>query len=251
MMRPRMRGFTLIELLVVIAIIAILAALLFPMMTKAKDAAKTAKCASNLRQLGLATGLYMNDYGHRYPFNYSTNWGGMYITAFWITAVQKYSGTKLIARCPSDGLSIQGYSGSWGGIPYDPSTVVSYWRNVYTNYGATETSKYPAPRESEITKARSTCYVMDGPPTPDGGTNWYCPPSSYSSAKIYTDSDSRHAGGANVLFCDWHVKKVRPEEWKSDRKDTWTSCPLLQQGWRVKPPWGNRNDGRHPWFRGD
>ena len=54
-------GFTLIELLVVIAIIAILASLLLPVLARARDKGKTAKCMSNLRQLGMAAMLYDED----------------------------------------------------------------------------------------------------------------------------------------------------------------------------------------------
>ncbi|MBN9501381.1 MAG: hypothetical protein BGO01_01025 [Armatimonadetes bacterium 55-13] len=55
-------GFTLIELLVVIAIIAILAAILFPVFAQAKAAAKKTQALSNIKQLGTATYLYMNDW---------------------------------------------------------------------------------------------------------------------------------------------------------------------------------------------
>jgi prepilin-type N-terminal cleavage/methylation domain-containing protein/prepilin-type processing-associated H-X9-DG protein len=60
-------GFTLIELLVVIAIIAVLAAIIYPLFARARESGRRASCLSNLRQIGLAVAMYVDDYDGCYP----------------------------------------------------------------------------------------------------------------------------------------------------------------------------------------
>jgi len=62
-------GFTLVELLVVVGIIAVLAGLLFPVFAQVREEGRRATCLSNLRQIGLAFGMYLADNDGLYPNN--------------------------------------------------------------------------------------------------------------------------------------------------------------------------------------
>jgi prepilin-type processing-associated H-X9-DG protein/prepilin-type N-terminal cleavage/methylation domain-containing protein len=100
-------AFTLIELLVVIAVIAILAGLLLPALSRAKAAGKSAKCKSNLRQLGLAMTMYLGDYS-KYPLTDSP-----LEEKFWFDYLEPYTGAQWaegIFHCPS------GKGWTWRGV---------------------------------------------------------------------------------------------------------------------------------------
>lgn len=96
MKKGRHEAFTLVELLVVIAVIAILAALLLPALHRAKDAADSAVCRNNLRQIGAACSLYVGDFGAYPPGDYSEesirNWGQPYDLVGWQVSLWKYAG---------------------------------------------------------------------------------------------------------------------------------------------------------------
>lgn len=139
-------AFTLIELLVVIAIIAILAAILFPVFAQAKTAAKKSTSISNLKQIGLAQFMYMNDYEDRFPTSYFKRFPGD--LNFWVQPYMKnleillgpgrnISPSSLATVC---GASANDAYGTWffqPGGEDNPTNLKSIWGygfNVGFNY---------------------------------------------------------------------------------------------------------------------
>src|SRR6266852_5379697 len=74
MQKRRPRGFTLLELLIVIAVIVILASIGYPVYIGVQERAKVTKDMSNLRQIGIATQLYMNDNDGVLPGSTTVPW---------------------------------------------------------------------------------------------------------------------------------------------------------------------------------
>jgi prepilin-type N-terminal cleavage/methylation domain-containing protein/prepilin-type processing-associated H-X9-DG protein len=116
--RRREFGFTLVELLVVIGIIALLISILLPALSKAREAAKTIKCASNLHSVGLAMAIYVGENRNTYPAAYTYN--GM--------ALDIGAGTET----PTDAVS--GYV-NWSGYFYGNKTNNGNATSFTTNFG--------------------------------------------------------------------------------------------------------------------
>lgn len=252
----RRSGFTLIELLVVIAIIAILAAILFPVMAAAKKQAITVRCTSNLKQIGYAVQMYVDDNGGRFPMWWIGNarppqgWNNSWNSecSGWVYACLKYSKTKTLTACPGDPRKNKIWPGN--------RTATSFWTNKYCNLGAYIDGNGQATNAPALYSAFrhfKTCPYMTECPVADGNTNGHFPPGSWGGWSLWEatppmvqEALTRHNGGASTLFLDWHVGIVKQEEWKTDLKGTTNNNPLS-----ISSKWGERGDGIHPWFRGD
>jgi prepilin-type N-terminal cleavage/methylation domain-containing protein/prepilin-type processing-associated H-X9-DG protein len=113
MYRARTAAFTLIELIVVIAVIAILAAILFPVFAQARERARMTACISNMKQMGHALMMYVQDYDETYPYlrfhapgaDNGTSAGRGHYSYVWRNAIQPYLKSIVVLACPSNPFS--------------------------------------------------------------------------------------------------------------------------------------------------
>ena len=232
------RGFTLIELLVVIAIIAVLLAILLPAMRKIKEMGREQVCKSNLRNIGIAVSMYLDDYDRKMPNTGSSNrfmWfesdGVTYRKpgssgTYWGIYYKEYLKETKIFGCPSlQRVSRLIYSDS---SQPDPSEVIqhaAYGLNHHNRARGRNTNDIYRLDEfifcTDHAEPRPECGTSDGFHNNDipgamnltsyrkslGGGRWY----SYRQIfrhNIRRPDDERTGGRANVLWLDGHVSSI-------------------------------------------
>jgi prepilin-type N-terminal cleavage/methylation domain-containing protein len=223
------KGFTLIELLVVIAILAIIAAILFPVFAQVREKARQTTCVSNLRQIGAALAMYMQDYDERLPdrrdlkrafpggYRPWTDWPPSDPRAAWAAVtLQPYTRNSAIWACPSVAGSALGPAlqvrQSLSFYPDAAATYYWLWRfdrpddpiPLDNLWGKTE----PQAVADLQAAANPQAGNPDGPADVEIAVDPYFP-STIPTVSANLRGRSVHFGGRNRLFLDSHVKYLR------------------------------------------
>ncbi|MCG2705343.1 MAG: DUF1559 domain-containing protein [Candidatus Omnitrophica bacterium] len=201
------KAFTLIELLVVIAIIGVIAALLVPAFGKARESARCALCANNLRQIGVGFHIYLDEHEDTFPAGNSLvdignncvvtvkDWTWAAIRSLASSQEEFYALRTTLLFCPSRRKEIPYWTEEYikkffSDYPFTDPWYTGYGYNAYFFYS------YPHKRLSDIANTSETILVGECV-----GTHYYL----FYDPQWNGISD-RHAGGSNILFVDGHIK---------------------------------------------
>lgn len=184
--------FTLIELLVVIAIIGILSGILLPGLNRARERAKTSRCANNLRQSGIALSLYAIDHRDAFPVIHKGDFSDLDELdgdPQWYTALCDAYGYKMsYLKCPSD----RGYDGEGGIQSYMVNAMFTLGRSI-AKIAAAERITHSERGFEGTAPVEHQCY-----PGMSAPSRW----------QSHIDA-MRHNGMSNYLFADGHVGTLR------------------------------------------
>ena len=251
-------AFTLIELLVVIAIIAILAAMLLPVLSRAKSSAVRVKCASNLRQIGIALRLYVDDF-QKYPSFHlippppvsMAEWR----STWWDAKLLVYAGgNRTVFLCPANSGTNNDASLNWwpAGIGAGIGANRSYDYNAYgvvPAIGDADISLglsgfppvYLVPYNPFVPESRVT-HPSEMIATADSEFSWRDDDGDgdlwpAQVGFLYQSlTAKRHSDGANIVCCDAHVEYGKVKRLKA-RTDV------------DRSRWNNDNQPHYEWWQ--
>jgi prepilin-type processing-associated H-X9-DG protein/prepilin-type N-terminal cleavage/methylation domain-containing protein len=229
------RAFTLVELLVVIALIVLLAAMLLPALARSKTQAQRAACVNNLRQLGLATEIYLGDNANLFfnrcqaPTSAGQRWwfgwlaaGAEGQRAFDLSAgvLFPYLHGSDVRLCPSPAWSSPQFK------PKGTNVIFSYGCNGYLcaaqNQDPVSANRISRPANIALFADAAQVNIFQAPASPthpmfeefyyvDLETN-------YLNFNNQPNGHFRHAQRANATFADGHVALENPVAGSIDKR---------------------------------
>lgn len=240
----RKTGFTLIELLVVIAVIAILAAILFPVLTSAKETARQATCTSNMKQIGQAFQMYLQSWDDTYIQ------GDPWAKTLWNFMINKYTGSRKPANwnssdknnfftCPSkprlhyltgDKKNFIDYYKMGPSLGLSPTTspdgkpAYAFW----ASYSINQHLIMKAPKMSSWRYPSRSYLLLEGN---DMETDFRDGPEWAPKGKF------AHGEGMNITYIDCHVKWVRCQYDKNGSDDVANWTFIVPEGRDNTGPW--------------
>jgi prepilin-type N-terminal cleavage/methylation domain-containing protein/prepilin-type processing-associated H-X9-DG protein len=205
---PRRRGFTLIELLVVIAVIAILAAILFPVFAQAREKARGARCLANMRQIGMAANMYLDDWDGRLYFHHA---GLEEIT--WASRLLPYTRNPQIYLCPSDPATA--VVDRVTGEVHRPSYLINAYFTHNFPPSSSEAVEFPVNQYLRddarmVSPSETILFCESGIRTPGHNQDDYDAWNGLHTVEPLFNV-TRHSGGAHYVFADGHTAWRRYE----------------------------------------
>lgn len=220
-LKARRAGYNMVEFMLATAIVALSAAIIFPAFERVRDCARRNVCTSNLRQIGLATAQYLQDYDDTLPGT-GTKDETLSLIQTWQDMLYPYVKSEQVFTCPNEKTRYvyQVDRNGSAGNPGSYGVNGAYYNNRPGVHPPAMDYRYGSTRLSRIVHPEGTVWVTEvwpGRYTAGAPSGWNPPAPSPMGGYFGLDATSgastnavlgRHLDRASVVYCDGHTASV-------------------------------------------